>query len=820
MNNFQPFIDQLIDFFQEIHDQLLEYVRTLIPSIAKTGLDNIALIIIAGIVLLFLIKILFGKKENELILPPPGKRLNKKEKEKWKKIAGKEEEKEDYETAADIYRIIGDISKAVAAYIKANKKYMAADIAMENGFFELAAKIYDSLDKWDKSSEAWIQANNFNKAASILIKHNSFIKAAELLDQIKEYEKAGLAYEKGGYLERSSNEYIKAKKYGKAATLLHKEYMKQKKELKEEMNNPSVLEKLKNLALKTASYYEQDNMTEKAKKMYLEAGNKQKAAELSMKLEQWIDAAQLFQEANFPLKAAEIYEKIGETTLAAQLRASIYAKEGNELSAAENYIAGKEYSKAAEIFKKHGKYAQAAKLLEKNGDNVAAAEMYNAAGEFTKAAVSFENAGELNSALEMYDKLGNKDKIKEIMIKLGRYFEVFTVLIKEDKTKNAIELLKKIDKSDNNYFKAVAMLLNNMIKKNKIDEALVLLSKIDIKQSLHISNLDTFYKLARALEDRNEPKKALIIYKEFNNKNLVFNDAKERYKNLKEGLDINTGGNKKIESDSNKKSAEIKRYKIIKELGRGGMGVVYQAHDNNLDRIVALKVLPITMKDNPEAVKSFQKEAKATAALNHPNIVIVYDAGEMGNEYYISMEYIEGLTLRAYTRKKGPLSTIEILFLAVNIAKGLSYAHSLNIVHRDIKPANIMFDTAGRRIKIMDFGLYKVWQAVKGHNTMVAGTPYYMSPEQFLGNPTDNRTDIYSFGVTLFELATGKLPFRKGEIGYQHVHVDPPLPSEIHKSIDPKLEKIILKCMQKKAEERYQNADEIIKDFKELKSSL
>ena len=211
-------------------------------------------------------------------------------------------------------------------------------------------------------------------------------------------------------------------------------------------------------------------------------------------------------------------------------------------------------------------------------------------------------------------------------------------------------------------------------------------------------------------------------------------------------------------------------------LGRGGMGIVYKADDTVLDRTVALKVLPESLKENPQALKNFLREAKSAAKLNHPNIVTVYDAGEQDGVYYIAMEYVDGNTLKDIIKRRGKIAPRGIVHVVSQMCEALAYAHEKKIVHRDVKTANTMW-TKDRKAKIMDFGLAKVIEEVRNHTTVVSGTPFYMSPEQTLGKNVDQRSDLYSLGVSVFEMATGTLPFTEGNLPYHHVHTPPPRPA-------------------------------------------
>jgi serine/threonine-protein kinase len=253
----------------------------------------------------------------------------------------------------------------------------------------------------------------------------------------------------------------------------------------------------------------------------------------------------------------------------------------------------------------------------------------------------------------------------------------------------------------------------------------------------------------------------------------------------------------------------------VREIGRGGMGVVHLARDTVLEREVAYKVLPEQLRENPNALTNFLREAKAAAQLNHPNIVTVYDAGESEHGFYLAMELVEGTTLKEIVQRRGAVSPGGVIYIVRQMAEALAYAHSKKVVHRDIKTANTMW-TPARQVKIMDFGLAKLMEEVRNATTVVSGTPFYMSPEQTLGQSVDHRTDIYSLGVTLFELATGQLPFRRGNVPYHHVHTAPPEPQSINPKIPNGLQAVILRCLEKSPDDRYSSARELAAEVDEL----
>ncbi len=259
------------------------------------------------------------------------------------------------------------------------------------------------------------------------------------------------------------------------------------------------------------------------------------------------------------------------------------------------------------------------------------------------------------------------------------------------------------------------------------------------------------------------------------------------------------------------------KYRIIEEIGRGGMGVVYKAEDLKLKRTVALKFLPEEMTRHPEAKERFIREAQAAAALDHTNIGTVYEVEEAEDKTYIAMAYIEGQSLRDRIERE-PFSVDETLDIAVQVAEGLAEAHKKGIVHRDIKSANIMVDSRGKA-KIMDFGLAKVSGAtLMTREGTAMGTVAYMSPEQTRGEPVDYRTDIWSLGVVLYEMLSGRLPFfgeHETSVMYAIVHEEPIPIQKFNPDIPVEMVKIINRSLQKKADSRYQSAAEVLKALKE-----
>ena len=258
------------------------------------------------------------------------------------------------------------------------------------------------------------------------------------------------------------------------------------------------------------------------------------------------------------------------------------------------------------------------------------------------------------------------------------------------------------------------------------------------------------------------------------------------------------------------------RYEIIEQIGTGGMADVYKAKCHKLNRYVAIKVMKSEFSQDKTFVSKFWAEAQSAAGLVNPNVVNVYDVGVENGIYYIVMELVEGITLKKYIEKRGRLPYKEAVSIAIQVANGMDAAHKHNIVHRDIKPQNIIISKEGK-VKVTDFGIAKVASSATINTSASMGSVHYISPEQARGGYSDERSDIYSLGITIFEMLTGTVPFDGDSavsVAVQHIQDSIPLPSQLVEGVPVSVDKIVLKCTQKKTDRRYQSAAELIVDLK------
>ncbi|MFI5303874.1 MAG: protein kinase [Nitrospiria bacterium] len=590
------------------------------------------------------------------------------------------------------------------------------------------------------------------KRAERFAKKGRFIEAGKLLQAIKEYERSVAMFVRGGDYGQSARIYIKMEKFREAAR---------------------IYEEGKDYA-EAAKYYEKDGLFHKAGDMYLQTRNFLKAAANYAKC-----VLALEQENDSPDKIKKI--------------------EGFAAKAGDLYLKSKDYSQAGPMLEKAHHYDQSAFAYSKANEPLCAARCLEAGDKFKEAAKIYAENGDLEKAAVCYEKG-------------GVFFEAGDLYNKLGDTDRAISQYQKVTSQSKNYEQVTNLLGNLFQKKGMLGPAREKYQKLIERKGVTRENLETFYNLALLTEKIGDLNESISIYEKIISEDMNYKDVPSRLEQLKERAKQAS----QLTPEETEAHTITNRYKVINELGRGGMGIVYRAEDLVLKRIVAYKILPDTFKDNPQFLESFMQEARTSAALNHTNIVTIYDTGKVGSNYYITMEYVDGLSLKELLGKtKGVVPLNVVLGIARQLSLGLEYAHEKNVVHRDIKPANLML-TRDKIVKIMDFGLAKLLHEGASEKTSVKGTPYYMSPEQILGKNVDAQTDLYAMGCTLYHLVAGRPPFIEGDIYYHHLHTHPESPKKYNGKIPDSLVRILMKSIEKNKSFRYANPTQILNDLAEV----
>jgi tetratricopeptide (TPR) repeat protein len=529
--------------------------------------------------------------------------------------------------------------------------------------------------------------------------------------------------------------------------------------------------------------------------------------------------------------ASQALDRAGQTELANLLRAEHHKQRGETDKAARYYQAAGRVQEAAELSVDADDAQQSATLFEQAGDFGRAGERYRDIGDFEKAAAAYEAAFDYDAAIECHRRAGGAAKALELLEKIGRYFEAGQAALACEDADRAIRNLQLVDLRDPDHAEACRMLAQMFAERGDLDLAAEKLGEaVSVAGDAEGAPLELLEQLGDLLQRAGRIERALETFETIRKRDYTYPGAAERLEALRELRQSEQqasafatraaapragapGG-----APPGEGSGES-RYEILAEIGRGGMGVVYQARDRRLGRSVALKRLPDNLRENPTAVQLFLREARAAAALNHPNIVTLFDADQEDGNYYITMEFLDGLPLDKILAKRGRLTARDSLRLAAQIATGLQYAHEQRIVHRDIKTSNLFF-TRDRVVKIMDFGLAKMLEEVRRAATVIGGTPYYMAPEQATGENVDHRADLYAFGVTLFELLTGSVPFREGDVTWHHRHTPPPDPRSAAPDLPDALAELVLQLLEKEPSARPASAAEVGARLAEIAGSL
>ncbi len=757
-------------------------------------------------------------REREQAAPKPGAAAPKADarlSKKAEKLAAKLAKDGDLLGAGELCAESGLHEAAVKYFIEARELEKAADVRRDQNRYDDAAALLVQAGKFENAAALYAMQSQWEKAADCYRKGGKMSVAAEMYEKAGMLLLAGECFMRCEFYRHAAQSFLKVQAWARAAEAVEKA-------LEEELASPTIgqdrekARELKKLVLQAAKLHEEAGNIEPALKALVNGELWGAAAELAERGGLDERAAEYHQRAGDVPKAAEALRRLGENGAAAQMLGEHLREKGREGEAAQLLCEAGDFGAAADLYRNLEDWKRAGECYERGGDSVRGAEMFRLAEEWDRAAVNYEKARHFKEAAECALQLGDSRREARYLAQAGAHLAAARVLAKDEHDEDAIKLLQQVGADSPDFREAAALLGEVFRKKGKHSLARKKIEQAIAGDALSPANIELYYQLAAMHEAAGQPTQAIEVYEKILAIDYHFRDVDARLESLRTlaAAQAATSGVPGL-TDSKPGEARAARYRIDGELGRGGMGIVYKATDLVLDRTVALKVLPDQLRDNPQALRNFLREAKAAAKLNHPNIVTVYDAGEQDGRTYIAMEYVDGTTLKAIVRQRGPLAPRAIVHVLVQVCEGLQYAHAHKIVHRDIKTANTMW-TRDKKAKIMDFGLAKVIEEVMNHTTLVSGTPYYMSPEQTTGESVDHRSDLYSLGVTAFELATGTLPFREGNVPYHHVHTAPPDPRSIRADVPAPLAELILSCLAKDPAARPQSAQDILTALRQI----
>jgi tetratricopeptide (TPR) repeat protein len=675
-----------------------------------------------------------------------------------------------YAEAGELYEGQGQIQEAIGMYKKAGLYHHTARLYEKQRQWADAGAMYELNQNYEKAGRCYQQANNFVKAAQVFLRIGKKRLAAETYERGRCYREAAHIYEQEDQLQKAGEMYANLKEYGQAAQLFDKFYRQMKKE------HLSVEEKefLTGYAKRSGEFYLRSNNVQAAAKIYAEADLIPEAVSAYLQAGDTPKADQLALRLSDAGKVMEIYEKNGQKEKGPEIAAAIYQKENRPLEAAKLWERTGNLQKTAEALEQGQRFKEAAVVYEKLKDTSKAVALLEKAGELYEAAVLCQRLGRLDDAFGLFGQIAPESPLRaEALLMRGR------ISLQQGRLEQAREVYRQL-----------------------------------VSSTSPSADLTPWYELALVTERLGDTKEAISLYEQILRNDAQYRDVKSRHTRLSNPPVRASSETTQITPPESSKGAEpvlANRYRLVRLVGRGGSGAVHEALDLVLNRTVAVKLLSEATGDNLKQIEDFLREARTAAILNHPNIVTIHDTGQAGSKYFIVMEYVDGESLKSHLETRLSLSLSDLLGLAKQACVGLDYAHRKGILHRDIKPGNLLVDREGT-VKITDFGLARS-AAEASHDTVVKGTPFYMSPEQIQGLKSDFRSDIYSFGCMLYRMIVKRPPFTQGDIYQQHLNSLPIPPSTVNPEIPEALNRIILKCLEKDREKRYPDVASLLREL-------
>ncbi len=567
-----------------------------------------------------------------------------------------------------------------------------------------------------------------------------------------------------------------------------------------------------------------------AAQIYRQMGRHEEAAHYFQIAGDWKEGASSLQSLGSLREAAELYERAGDLGKAAHLlrslgdaenAARLFARTGQRAEAAAALLVahGREpgvLQRAGELFEQAGDarraaecfagaadWLRAAQLFEGIREFALAAQVYERAEAWAEAGAAYERAGSNPEARANYERAGDTVRLVQLAQKVGDLLDAGRGFYELGSYERAIETLQGIRLDSPQSHAATLLLARIFLEKGLVERAKEKLRPLTHEEARSKDDVEALLLLADVHEAANELLAASHLLERVLQFDPELTDVAERLNQLQEqawGSSSSAAGQYYTD-----------RYELRDEIGRGGMGIVHLAQDRELERPVAIKFLPSELAAVESAVKMIRQEARAAAAMNHPNIVHLYDVAVIGGKPCIVMEYVRGNTVRELmkipdSKQKKPLSPKRVAEITRDICYALEYAHSQLVVHRDVKPANILVSEDGTA-KLMDFGISEVvTSGTRPNGNATKGTPQYMPPEQIRGEGIDGRTDLYALGISMFEMLTGLRPFRGKKVMGQQLTRLLPDPRLLEPETPEELVKIVLKAGEKLPEDRYENA--------------
>jgi tetratricopeptide (TPR) repeat protein len=724
----------------------------------------------------------------------------------------------DWSGAGQIHEELGDLDRALDCYERGEEYHLCGELCLRMGRKDYAAEWFILSGEKVRAAQLYLEAGQPARAAEIYLEAGSVLEAAATFGKAGKFEQAGELYAKGGYYLKAGVAFESAGDFGRAAELFERQLGEVAAGTQGYLSEKQRGE-LARLSARAARGFEMVGGGKRAAAILEQGGQHGLAASVWEKLGEHKRAAEMYRKSGQMHKAAEMYAEVGDQRSAAELEGEHQLSLGNEPVAAECFLKAGDPIRAAELFENGGEYARAAECYQSVGAFANAADAAVRAGDTARAAAFFENARQFDRAAEMRVQLGHFDLAAKFFAESGRFFEAAKAAAETNSEQEMVSYLQQVSSDDFHYQEATVRLARLFVRRGWSSLAVEKLKMVLGREDVRSDNLHLWEVLAQAYEAEGELQKTADLLHRIMAVQYNFQGVDQRHARILEQIaaekqrevDIRTDDGHGASASGDDATANGHRYELQTMLGKGGMGAVYLAYDNLLKRQVAYKVLSRELARSPEARDQLLGEARAAAALNHPNIITIFDIGFKGDQPFICMELVEGENYASLLRKRKRLEISEVVHLLVSVCQGLEHAHSRGIVHRDLKPSNMLL-TTDNRVKIVDFGLAQLTtdDGEADGNLSMSGTPKYVSPEQARTHQTDARSDLYSLGASLYEVLIGHAPFTEGNLVMHHLYSPVPPLRKDRPEIPEPLEELVLHCLAKEPGERFQSAGEIL----------
>ncbi|HEY5649129.1 MAG TPA: hypothetical protein VIU33_06490, partial [Nitrospiria bacterium] len=540
-----------------------------------------------------------------------------------RKAARELRKKGEFLRAAELFERGGEVELAAAMFREGKKPLLLGELYKRHEKWRDAANAFMEAKETEKAARMYELDRDFRKAASLYHGLKQPARSAEMYRKAYDFETAATIYQQIGNWDEAAKTYVEAGEPLKAAELYETAYVKEKADLEKKKKIRGGIQKkelsglqkgaVNKLALEGARIYKAHNQSAKAAELFMAIDRKEEAAEAYEKAGNLAKAAELFTNLRRHTKAAQLYRKLGDPRRAAEITAAKHIESKNYSAAAEIFAEANDHLRAGEFYQRAGLPDLAAQMFIQGGDVQRAGRMMRSAGNGVVAAAMFEQAGSYKDAAELHQQAGNDDRALELWVKAGHFFEAGLLSHKLGRPEEAIEHLQKLGPQSKNYLDASILLGKIFLEGGMQDAARERFKTITSQNPLSVKTIEAYYRFATILEGDGKPREAVDLYEKILAQDYNYSDVRRRAADIKANLTDRSGPKPDPESKG--------RYRILKEIGRGGMGVVFLAEDTLLGRKVAYKELPQALKNDPNMLENILEEARMVAALNHPNIV-------------------------------------------------------------------------------------------------------------------------------------------------------------------------------------------------------